>query len=234
MPRYLKLLLPLIIFALLSPFLSFIDMKVAHFFYVPASDPLMKGHFFENGLTSFLYTYGEQIGFFVGAIATAIFLLSFVLTQIKTWRRGALVMILTLVLGAGLLINSVLKEYWGRPRPKQVEAFGGHLAFRPFYSPNFDPKREPQKSFPSGHVAIGFYYLSLCVVAKRYNNYPLFILGIVLTVVFGGGLFFSRVAQGGHFVTDALCSILIMWYAALFADFLVYRKNLFFLSRFLK
>lgn len=210
MTRYLKwLLLPALCLAI-APFTPFIDLAIARFFF-------KEGHFFNNGFTSFLYTYGEWAGFVFGGIACVVYLFS------KKWRKHSLVLILTLLLGAGVIINSTLKDHWGRPRPKQLVEFGGKHDFRPFYAPNFNPP-EAQKSFPSGHVAMGFYYLALCVVAKRLQNKPLFWLGVFLTVFWGGGLFFARLAQGGHFFSDALFSILIMWEVALFFDWLLFEK----------
>ncbi|HBH49073.1 MAG TPA: PAP2 family protein, partial [Bacteroidales bacterium] len=40
-------------------------------------------------------------------------------------RRWALMMILTIVLGPGLLVNATFKDNWGRPRPNEIVEFGG-------------------------------------------------------------------------------------------------------------
>lgn len=206
MSRYVKWYLPLFLFIGIAPFTPLWDLKVSSYFY--------EGHFVENPVTAFLFEYGELFGFIVAGISCFCFVF------FKKGRRGALVMILTLVLGAGLCINLGLKEYWGRPRPKQIEQFGGHATFLPFYKPDF--KAEKQKSFPSGHAAMGWYYLALIVVGKREKSRPLLILGIVLTALLGPSLTICRLAQGGHFLSDTLASFIIMWYAALLSDFLVY------------
>lgn len=166
----------------------------------------------------FLFRYGELFGLFSGGLAAFCFLLSFPCTKLKKWRPASLTLTLTLILGAGLITNTLLKGYWGRPRPKQIIEFGGHHTYRPFWRPNFERDREPQKSFPSGHVAMGFYYLSLCLVGKRYKNPFLFRVGLCLTVGLGGSLMITRVAQGGHFVSDVLASALLMWLVALLMD----------------
>src|SRR5215467_6617018 len=49
--------------------------------------------------------------------------------------RAALMMLLTLALGPGLLANTILKDNWGRPRPIQVTEFGGPLEFLPWWDP---------------------------------------------------------------------------------------------------
>lgn len=210
MGRYLKWLLLPFICAAIAPFTPVLDLALARAFF-------QEGTFFNNGFITFLYKYGEWAGFVCGGVACGLFLLS------KKWRKPSLVLILTLVLGAGVIINFALKDHWGRPRPKQVIEFGGKHEFRPFYIPNFQPK-EPQKSFPSGHVAIGVYYLALCIVAHRLRHRFLFWLGVLLTLFWGGGLFFARIAGGGHFFSDALFSILIMWEVAIAIDWLVFDR----------
>ncbi len=49
--------------------------------------------------------------------------------------RHALLMLLTLALGPGLLANTILKDNWGRPRPIEVTEFGGPLKFLPWWDP---------------------------------------------------------------------------------------------------
>ena len=44
--------------------------------------------------------------------------------------RAALFLIVSLVLGPGLLVNTVLKDHWARPRPGMVTNFGGTMTFR--------------------------------------------------------------------------------------------------------
>ena len=69
------------------------------------------------------------------------------------YRRACLVLVLTVLLGPGLVVNSVLKPYWGRPRPRQVAMFGGVQAYHPWWQPG---GYGSGKSFPSGHAAMGF------------------------------------------------------------------------------
>ena len=198
----------LLFLALLAPFTPTIDLYVAGLFYSPEAG------FYDNAFFHFLFKYGELFGLVTGAIALSIFLLSFVWKKYKVWRRGALAMVLTLVIGAGLITNVALKGYWGRPRPKQVFDFGGTHLFRPFWCPDFHTGHDSQKSFPSGHVAMGFYFLSLCLVGRRYKSNALFGTGVFLTFFLGGGLMIARVVQGGHFVSDVVVSPIIMWYVA--------------------
>lgn len=206
----------ILLLALLAPFTPTLDRHISGLFYAPDIG------FYNNVFFYSLYKYGEIFGLATGAIASAVFLLSFLRPEWKKWRKGSLVMVLTLVIGAGLIVNSGFKEYWGRPRPKQIVEFGGKHEYRPFWKPNFQTQHDPQKSFPSGHVAMGFYFLSLCLVGRRYKNPTLFGAGLFLTLFLGGGLMIARVVQGGHFFSDVIISPLIMWYVAKGVDHYVF------------
>lgn len=201
------------LFFVLSPK---IDLYVSSLFYTPS--PSGKGTFYNNTFFKFLFYYGEFFALATGFLTTALYFLSFFLLSLKKIRTPVLAMTLTLVVGAGLLTNTLFKECWGRPRPKQIVEFGGKHIYRPVWNPNFNLDRPSQKSFPSGHVAMGFYFLSLCLIGRRYKNLILFWIGVFLTLLLGGGLMVARVVQGGHFVSDVVASILLMWFVALYVD----------------
>lgn len=212
MKNHLKWLLPLLLLVIFTPFSSFLDLKISGCCYDPEQG------FSSHPYFQFLFRYGEQFGFAVGGVFLLLFLGSFLKPKWKKWRRGSFAVILTLVIGAGLITNTLLKGYWGRPRPKQIEAFGGRHAFRPFWHPDLHTKYDPQKSFPSGHVAMGFYFLSLSLVGRRTKSRTLFLLGLILSFGLGGNLMVARVFQGGHFLSDVLFSPILMWFVALGVD----------------
>jgi lipid A 4'-phosphatase len=207
-----------LLLALLAPFTPAIDLYCAHAFYSPESG------FYNNTLFIILFKYGELFGLATGGMACAALVLSFCHRDWKKWRRGAMAMVLTLVIGAGLITNLGLKGYWGRPRPKQIKEFGGHHSYRPFWRPNFHTRCDPQRSFPSGHVAMGFYFLSLWLVGKRYRIPLLKHMGLFFVAFLGGGLMLTRVAQGGHFFSDVVFSPILMWYVAKGIDWWVFNS----------
>lgn len=227
MPKFwknsIKYLIPFFAVVIFLPFSPTFDLAISHFFYTP--DLLGKGHFIENALTDWMFEWGERIGFGVGAIATTLYLLAWKIPPLKKFRPACLLMMFTLVLGAGLCVNTLGKGCLARPRPKQVIEFGGTHAFRPVYQLGLQSKTDPQKSFPSGHASMGFYYLSVCLVAYRYRNKWLMAAGVALTLSLGMGLSLTRIAQGGHFFSDTLFAALIMWWITLFADWLVFKSK---------
>ena len=83
-------------------------------------------------MTHFFYTYGEYPAFILYGLAGITLFFSFFISHFKKWRRGALALVLTLTLGAGLIVNGILKEVWGRPRPSKSWSLEG-----PFLSVRF-------------------------------------------------------------------------------------------------
>ena len=220
MKRQWKWFLPLAAWLLIAPFTPKIDLWASSFFHIEGNE------FYNSPLFQFFYVWGERFGFIVGFIALATLLMSFVKKSWLKWRRGALAMVLSLVLGAGIIVNLGFKNIWGRPRPKQLTEFGGTQDYRPFWQPKFGSVNgDHQKSFPSGHAAIGFYYLTLILVGRRYKSRLLTNSGVALTSFWGSGLMVTRVVQGAHFVSDVVTSPLIMWSVALCVDHLIFEKN---------
>lgn len=213
--------LPLLLFVVIAPFTPWIDLSVASYFYepdgfVPQRDP-------DHPVMTALYCFGELPGQIVGAVAILVALGSYVWPSWYRWRNPALVLALTFVIGAGVMINVVFKELWGRPRPKQLEMFGGTEAFRPFYRPQWkQPEKKDIKSFPSGHAAMGFLFLTVGLIGWYERRQGLYVGGMVFGMLLGVLLSYIRMAQGGHFLTDVLASALLMWLVGLLCARLVY------------
>ncbi len=116
------------------------------------------------------------------------------------YRKLLLYPILVLILGPGLLVNSILKDNWGRPRPRDITEFGGKYAYE---SPLVYDNTSPGKSFPCGHATMGFYFYALAFVAGRKSRIRFIELAAFATL-FGGAIGFARMAQGGHFLSDVI------------------------------
>jgi len=80
--------------------------------------------------------------------------LSQVQEKFKKIRIYAVYVFLAVALGPGLVVNSVFKPYWGRPRPREVTEFSGKYQYRPFYIPEVGAQG---KSFPCGHCSMLFH-----------------------------------------------------------------------------
>jgi lipid A 4'-phosphatase len=203
---------PLLCLAIITPFTPFFDLTISHFFYQPSLG------FQSNSFYDFLFNYGTLPGkLLFGVSAIALFLSCF-FKKWKQWHAPTLVLALTLLIGGGLIVHQILKDHWGRPRPKQVVEFGGMQPFRPYYKPNFFDQPEPSKGFSCGHCTMGFYFFAPALVARRLGYKKIFWLSLTIAFGLGIALSLARIAQGGHFFSDTLVSALIMWLTAYLCD----------------
>ena len=116
-------------------------------------------------------------------------------TLLAPRRRWFAYLLAVLVLGPGLLVNTVLKDNWGRPRPLHLTQFGGTAHFTPMLLPSKQCKRNC--SFVSGHAAAGFYPMAGFWLTRRRR-------WLVGGIAFGSLVGFARMAMGAHFLSDVL------------------------------
>ena len=69
---------------------------------------------------------------------------------------------------------------------------------------------------------MGFYFFSLALVFKRWGRRGLFYAAMAFSFALGIALGITRMAQGGHFLSDVLATALIMWLTAYACDWLAY------------
>ena len=123
--------------------------------------------------------------------------------------RAILFLLTTLAIGPGLVSNGLLKTYWGRPRPIDVQQFGGQEHFVAWWDPSGGcPKN---CSFVSGDVSGATWTLAAAALAPpRWR-----IFAYSAAAVFGALVGLARMAFGGHFFTDVifagLLSFMIIW-----------------------
>lgn len=211
-------LLPIIAMLLIAPFTPAMDLAISHYFYLPDAG------FSTNLFFTFLFNYGPIPAQIIAGLAAIVLIISFLptrfnkLSTFKTWRRPAACLVLTMAIGAGLIVHAILKDHWGRPRPRQITEFSGTQMFRPFYQPNIFNQPEPSKSFSCGHCSMGFYFFALALVGRRLHKKTLFLSALTLAIVLGSLLSLTRIAQGGHFFSDTLITALVMWLTAYACD----------------
>jgi lipid A 4'-phosphatase len=192
-------------------------LAAAVFLLFPGIDLWASGLFYRAGDGFFLARWGPVRAIYAGvpyltdAVVVgviALYLLS-LLRGRAIWRidgRIAAFLLLALALGPGLLVNTVLKDHWGRARPSQVTAFGGTQAFTPAPLPAAECARNC--SFPAGHPAMGFYLVSFAfLVRDRRRRRAATGAAIAAGAIVG----LARLAQGGHFLSDVVFSGLLVY-----------------------
>lgn len=118
----------------------------------------------------------------------------------RNWVRPGLFLVILLALGPGLIVNSVFKEYWGRPRPREVVQFGGK---KEFLHPWQKGVAHKGRSFPSGHSSAAFYLSAPFFILRRKKNRAAS-LWMAGGLIFGVLMSVARITQGGHFLSDTL------------------------------
>ena len=135
-------------------------------------------------------------------------------------RLGATFLIVALLLGPGVAVNSALKDHWGRARPSQVTEFGGTKQFTPVLAPSDQCARNC--SFPAGHPSIGFYLLSFALlIPVSWPRRAVFAGGLLAGALLG----LMRMAQGAHFLSDVVFSGLVVFGVSWLAHDLIVRRG---------
>ncbi|MFK8138395.1 MAG: phosphatase PAP2 family protein [Bdellovibrionales bacterium] len=195
------ILLILLVASVLFGLVPDLDMYFAKLFYYP-----------ENPATSWPEKYLPLWQFFyhtapvisAGVLLPSIFVYvgSYVSKRLHPYRKKAAFLFLGFVLGPGLLINTIFKPYWGRPRPRQVVELGGTEKMHAFWQKGISGNGY---SFPCGHSSVGFALVGVYFILKRRRKKIAYsFLGASLFLGFLMGV--GRMADGAHFFSDVLWS----------------------------
>ena len=188
-----------------------LDLRIARHFhdYIDAS---------HNAFAWRIYPplmFARNIGLWIGTVLvapSAVALLGkliFPRRKMFVSGRAALFLIATLALAPGLLVNVVLKDHWGRPRPIDVVELGGTQRFVPWWDPRGDCPANC--SFVSGDVAGAFWAVAPAALAPP--QWRALAYGAALAL--GAGMGAARVMAGAHFMSDAIFAgvftFLLVW-----------------------
>ncbi|MCH7544485.1 MAG: phosphatase PAP2 family protein, partial [Proteobacteria bacterium] len=187
-------------------FLQFpgVDLSFSRLFYQPGEG------FFPRGSLAVDILYALAI---VIAYAVAIFVVGASLARLvprlrRLWVRPRVIafIALSLALGPGLIVNSLLKDNVGRARPFMIVEFGGAKTFSPALVTSDQCPRNC--SFVSGHAAATFFLVTLAFLVRAPRRRRAAMAG---ALAFGAATGLGRIALGAHFLSDVV-----------FAGFIVY------------
>jgi lipid A 4'-phosphatase len=171
------------------------DMKVSAVFHQPNGWPIG-----DEQPWRFFYRYGYYPAYILAGASLGLLIATFIKPAWAGFRKYAAFMVLLLLLGPGLLVNTVFKDHWGRPRPREITQSGGT---KQFHHPWERGEAGNGRAFPSGHGASAF-YLAMPFFALHRRKPR------VAAWIYAGGMLYgvmmgiARIAQGGHFVSDIL------------------------------
>lgn len=123
----------------------------------------------------------------------------------STWPRlrQSIWLLSGLALGPGVVVNGLLKEHWGRPRPVQVDVFGGDAVYQSVWVVSDWCDRNC--SFVSGEASSSAWLVAAALVTPR----PVRPAATAAALLYAGALSLNRIAFGGHFLSDVLLAWLI-------------------------
>lgn len=186
-----------------------IDMELQRYFYKDG-----QGWFLgKTSLVRVIYKWG-----IIPAILAAIYSLILLVMSYKNkkyykYRKLAAFVFLLFTLGPGLVINGVLKTFWGRPRPRHMVEFGG---IRKYIKAGLISREyaKPNSSFPCGHASVAFFFFFPFFIYRKTKKgiaFSFLVFGIIYGLVMG----LVRMIQGGHFASDVFWSGAITYLIAL-------------------
>jgi membrane-associated PAP2 superfamily phosphatase len=133
------------------------------------------------------------------------------------WHRAAVLVLLGVAVGPGLLANTLFKDHWQHPRPRDLIEFGGPLHYVP--SPLIGT--EGGASFPCGHCSVGFMFAAGWWICRR-RRPAWAVASLAGGLALGSLLGVGRMAAGAHFLSDIVWSALlafgvlhVLWYHVL-------------------
>jgi lipid A 4'-phosphatase len=200
-----------IVTGLVFGFYPELDLRVARYFY----------GFQDTNHNSFAFRIypplmlARDVGLWIGTLlvvpAVAALVIKLILPRRKLLMPGRAVVFLiaTMALAPGLLVNVLLKDHWGRPRPIDVMQFGGNEHFVAWWDPRGDCPGNC--AFVSGDVAGAFWTIAPAALAPPQWRAVAYCAAIAL----GAGMAAIRVMAGAHFPSDVIFAgvftFLVIW-----------------------
>lgn len=173
-------------------------------------DLWVQSYYYEDGWrlgqlrwVKLLYHYGNIPAIITAVGALLLYIRSFnERSRQLIYRKMTLYLTLAMIMGPGIIVNTILKDNWGRPRPRELELYGGRYSYEAPLT--IDPS-STGKSFPCGHATMGFYFYALALLFAHRKRRQ-YVLITIFATLYGLLIGWVRVMQGGHFVSDVIFS----------------------------
>jgi lipid A 4'-phosphatase len=192
-----------------------LDLSMARFFYRPDSIgelwPLQK-----FWLWQWLYAIGNVSTLVVGGLLALLLILqSWIKKTSYSFRLKSFYVILVIALAPGILVNMVLKEHWGRPRPREVIEFNGQYK----YQPPLVASNNGKHSFVCGHCSASYSLFAFYFILRKGQTFALF-----FSLGYGLLMGIARMSAGGHFASDVLWSGYVTFLVCWFLYYFVFKE----------
>jgi len=183
---------------------SSLDLTVSGWFY--HSEGLSNSWFLRDlGLWRFFFWVAPWFTIVLGLLGLATLAIGILKREKIRLRVYGMFLFLVVIIGPGLVINAGFKDHWDRPRPRDVQAFGGEELYVP-------PLMIGQSgnSFPCGHCSVAFAWGAFYLLWRR--RHPTWAAAaIAASIIVGSLMGVARMTAGGHFLSDVLWSAVLTW-----------------------
>ncbi len=204
-----------LIAAILATFAIFalwpgIDLWLAAQFYTPGQGFVIDGQAAPEALRRLIW-----------GLSIVVLLITLICLPVTAWRKGPIMgvpqriwlfSLLLYALGPGLLVDGLLKRFWGRARPAHIVEFGGSAQFTPPHQ--ISDQCLKNCSFVagemSGAVALAVVLLVILYLWRNRLSAGLFRVaqgGVIALPMLAGA---QRIAAGRHFLSDVILATLFV------------------------
>jgi len=175
-------------------------------------------HLAEFAPWSWFYDYGAIPGIIMSIIS--FFLWGIYRTHIKlsVLRPYLLICAFTPIVSSLLIVNVLLKDHTGRPRPREIIHFNGNWEYKPVLKLGIPGKGH---SFPCGHCSIAFTLTSGIVFFRHSRKFA--ISSFTIGLAYGILMSIARIFQGGHFLSDAVWSLGVVFFTLLVFYYFIFK-----------
>lgn len=203
-----------VVFALICVCIPEIDLAITALFF----DPETGFYLNDNLAVQVIYNVFRYMPAFLLPAMLIMLVAPWFIKSLQGTRKYTSFLLLVLLIGPGIVVHPILKDNWDRPRPRNVQEFGGEYQFQPAFIPAENGGKN--KSFASGHGAMGFYFIAFAWIFRK-RRY--FVAGLAIGTVVSLG----RIVQGGHFVSDVLTAGFIVYFTCqLLSYWILGHKNI--------
>lgn len=161
----------------------------------------------DNPVVHWVYVIFRYMPHFLVPALLILVMLPWLKKSLLPSRKYTGFLLVVLLIGPGIIVHPILKDNWDRPRPRDVQQFGGEREFIPAFIMSNQPGNN--QSFASGHGAMGFFFMAFAWVFRK-RRY--FVMGLVIGALVSMG----RIVQGGHFLSDVLTAGFIVYFTCQF------------------
>ena len=206
-----EIVVPLLIMVVGTLFCLFtdFDLELSKRYFDPIKDDWPARH---QPLVDLSYHWGTGFSGIVAFWALFHLFASYIHPRFLVKRGIALFLLLSILIGPVLLVNSA-KDTWRRPRPRETVELGGSHPYRKVLE--ISHRRFRGKSFPGGHASAGFilvmFYFLFKPKGRKWAG-----LALLFGIGWGTWLSYVRIVLGGHFFSDNLYAFGLNWFLVWF------------------